>query len=96
MINTINLGLRGGGGISDYLILKSKMNDHSFLGRFFFDLGFFIFINLILMGMFFGIIVDSFAEYRDGISKRQKDIENNCFVCGLTKETIEKKGIEFQ
>lgn len=70
LINSINLGLRGGGGVSDFLILNTSLDSYSFLGRFFFDIIFFIFINLIFMGMFFGIIVDSFSDYRDNINTR--------------------------
>lgn len=69
-INTINLGLRGGGGVADFMLLRANYSVGEFYGRFFFDLFFFIFITLILMGIFFGIIVDSFAEYRDNLNTR--------------------------
>lgn len=95
-MNTINLGLRGGGGISDYMLLRGDENARGFTGRFFFDLLFFIFVNLILLGIFFGIIVDSFAEFRDNMNKRQKDTKNICFTCGLDRPTLEKKGIDFE
>lgn len=70
LFNVVNLGLRGGGGISDYMDLKANYQKAGFSGRFFFDLAFFIIITLILMGIFFGIIVDSFAEYRDNLTKK--------------------------
>ena len=59
-LNSINLGLRGGGGIAEFLWLEDDINSNRFAGRFFFDIFFFIFVNLILLGIFFGIIVDSF------------------------------------
>ena len=62
--------MRGGGGVADFMNLESNYGEGMFYGRWFFDLLFFIFIILILMGIFFGIIVDSFAEYRDDINKR--------------------------
>ena len=96
LINTINLGLRGGGGVSDYMHLLGNNADGQFIGRFFFDIFFFIFINLILLGIFFGIIVDSFQEFRDKMTKRQKDIKNICFTCGLDRASLEKRGINFQ
>lgn len=96
LVNTINLGLRGGGGVSDYMNLESNYLSHRFTSRWFFDLFFFIFINLILLGIFFGIIVDSFAEYWDEINKRTKDLENNCLSCGLSRAQLEKKRISFE
>ena len=94
-MNTINLGLRGGGGISDYMFLQGSFEDKGFVVRFVFDILFFIFVNLILLGIFFGIIVDSFADYRDNMTKRNKDEENVCFTCGLDKPNLEKIGINF-
>ena len=96
LINTINLGLRGGGGVSDYMFLLGDNNENQFVSRFFFDIFFFIFINLILLGIFFGIIVDSFQEFRDKMTRRQKDIRNICFTCGLDRASLEKRGINFQ
>lgn len=95
LINTINLGLRGGGGVSDYMILRSNYRTGLFYARFFFDIIFFVFVNLILLGIFFGIIVDSFAAYRDNINSRQKDMSTQCFCCGLSKANLEKSGIDF-
>ncbi len=84
-INTVNLGLRGGGGISDYMILNKDKSNNNYVGRFFFDLLFFIVVNLILLGIFFGIIVDSFGEFRDNITNREQDVKTVCFCCGLKR-----------
>ena len=96
LLNTINLGLRAGGGISDYMFLLGNDQAPRYTGRLFFDLLFFIIINLILLGIFFGIIVDAFGELRDNMSKRSKDLRTNCFLCDLDKPTLEKKGIDFE
>ena len=95
-MNSLNLGLRGGGGISDYMNLQEDTNKGAFYGRFFFDILFFIFVNIILLGIFFGIIVDSFKELRDNITKRQKDEADICFTCGLERNVLERKGINFE
>ncbi len=73
-MNTVNLGLRGGGGISEFMVLKGDNTNRNYMSRFFFDILFFIFVNLILLGIFFGIIVDSFGEFRDNITNREKDV----------------------
>ena len=57
---------------------------------------FFILVNIILLGMFFGIIVDSFKEFRDNMEVRAEDRERICFVCGMNKDKIEKAHVEFR
>lgn len=94
-LNVINAGLRPGGGIGDQLSLERSLSSNRFWDRFFFDLLFFISINLILLGIFFGIIVDSFANYRDQISKRHKDTRDTCLTCELSRAQLERKRIDF-
>lgn len=53
------------------------------------DLLFFLTINLLLLSIFFGIIVDSFANYRDEINKKQDRIQNHCFICGRSYMDVE-------
>ena len=68
---------------------------HYFI-RFFYDLLFWILINIIILNMVFGIIIDSFAciysitiALRDEKNKLQKDMQNNCFICGLPRTTFD-------
>jgi hypothetical protein len=95
LMNSLDIGVRTGGGIADKMMLEGSTESNLFGGRFLFDVVFFILINVILLGIFFGIIVDSFKAYRDEMVKRAKDKENICFTCGLSKTTLEKSGIEF-
>lgn len=69
--------------------------------RFFYDLLFFIVVNVIVMNIVFGIIIDAFAgktfiiailsklinllALRDQKSKTSKDKRNICFICGLSR-----------
>jgi|266.fasta.fasta_contig_21_6118322_length_611_multi_3_in_0_out_0_1 inositol 1,4,5-triphosphate receptor type 1 len=46
-----------------------------------------VFLNLIA-----GIIIDTFGELRDELNMRDKDSKTVCFICGLTKWQVEKKG----
>lgn len=62
------MGLRGGGGLSDYLNTNTNIDEYYFYQRFAFDLLFFIIVNLILLGIFLGIIVDAFGDLRDDIN----------------------------
>lgn len=46
-----------------------------YIGRFFYDLTFYLLINVLWLNIIFGIIVDSFAELRD-----EKKEKGNSFV----------------
>ena len=95
-VNSFNIGLRGGGGLAEYFEFESDGSSDLYIGRFFFDLIFFIMVNIILLGIFFGIIVDSFKELRDEMNKRKNDEEDVCFTCGLSRATFERKGLNFE
>lgn len=56
----MNMGLRNGGGLGDYLE-KQDHTESSFLLRTIFDLNFFIIVNIFLLNIVFGIIIDTFA-----------------------------------
>lgn len=95
-LNSVNLGLRLGGGVSDALYLLGRMNSGGvFYGRFFFDLTFFILIKLIFLNLIAGIIIDTFSEMRDELTQRSYSLNNVCFICGKNKWQLEKDGIKF-
>jgi hypothetical protein len=62
-LSTINYGLRGGGGIGEFLPTQTAVeaNMQGFYFRSFFDLSFFLLIITILLNIIFGIIIDTFA-----------------------------------
>mmetsp|Transcript_6821 Transcript_6821/g.11004 ORF Transcript_6821/g.11004 Transcript_6821/m.11004 type:complete len:113 (+) Transcript_6821:8129-8467(+) len=62
-MSTINYGLRGGGGIGDFLPTQTAvdMNLQGFYFRAGYDLSFFLILITILLNIIFGIIIDSFA-----------------------------------
>lgn len=94
-MNGINLGLRGNGGLSDFLRFEPNNKRDRYAGRLIFDIVYFIIVSLILLGIFFGIIVDSFKALRDEMNKRKKDADDVCFTCGLERPVLERKGIDF-
>ena len=62
----IHYGLRAGGGIGDALQPPPFYTDLTYYSeRFFFDVSFFLMINIIWLNIIFGIIIDTFAELRD-------------------------------
>jgi hypothetical protein len=60
LFTTINAGIRAGGGLGDAMSQPVK-GDGNYVLRYIFDIFFFLVINIILMNIFFGIIIDSFA-----------------------------------
>lgn len=66
-LSTINYGLRGGGGIGEFLPTQTavKENEQGFYFRSIYDLTFFLLVITILLNIIFGIIIDTFAQLRD-------------------------------
>ena len=65
-VSILELGLVYGGGIAEalYFVSFGVQNKADFVGRYIFDLFFFIFIKIIFLNMIFAIIVDTFAQMR--------------------------------
>lgn len=62
---TLNLGLRSGGGIAEAMqVTDVESIKYNFYGKLLFDLGFFLFVNIISLNVIFGIIIDTFSELR--------------------------------
>lgn len=96
LINTINLGLIHDKGVAAALSHVSLLSNPQFIGRFFFDVTFFLFITTILFQIIFGIIVDSYDEFQEDFQERENDKNNVCFVCGYKREEVEKYNLSFE
>ena len=73
MISTINVGVRAGGGIGEAM-RQPLVSEPEFYSRAAFDFGFFIIVNIILMNILFGIIIDSFADKRAQSDQFQREV----------------------
>lgn len=71
---TAQYGIRAGGGVGDNLE-QPEWNDKTYNSRWLFDFLFFMMLNIILMNIFFGIIIDSFAEKRAAEGEIQAEVE---------------------
>ena len=92
----LNYGSSSGGGLGDVIAIPSYRTDVGiFIGRFFYDMLFFIIIVLVMGNIFLGIIVDSFADLRKINLETEKDINTKCFICQLTVDDCLKKNIDF-
>merc|ERR1712054_138236 len=64
---TVREGLINGGGMGDYLQPRAVSDIGTFLGRFAYDLSYFVVVIIILLNVIFGIIIDTFAAMREVI-----------------------------
>ena len=92
----ISYGTRAGGGVGDSLPVVSYKNNMSmFIGRFIYDMTFFIFVIMIMGNVTFGLIVDTFGELRDETYNYENDKNNICFICQLSRDGCLLKNIDF-
>ena len=56
----MNNGLRLDGGIGD-AITKLKLNDANYWNEYIFNLLFFVIVNILLLQIIFGIVIDTFG-----------------------------------
>ena len=92
----LNYGSSSGGGLGDVIAIPSYRTDVGiFIGRFFYDMFFFILIVLVMGNIFLGIIVDSFGELRKININTENDVKNICFICQLSRDDCLSKNIDF-
>jgi hypothetical protein len=92
----LDSGLRTDGGIGEILTKISFINHPGYyMTRFFYEIGFFITVIVILLSIVFGIIIDTFAELREHSREIDDDIVNVCFICGARKDDLEKERVNF-
>lgn len=58
-----------GGGLGDNMSIASY-DSNNFYGRIFFEMAFFMVINIIFLNVVFGIIVDTFSQLRGESGER--------------------------
>ena len=92
----LNYGSSAGGGLGDVIAIPSyRTNVGIFVGRFFYDMFFFILIVLVMGNIFLGIIVDSFGELRNINIEKEKDVNNICYICQLSRDACLTRNIDF-
>lgn len=97
-IATVNLGFRNGGGIGD--VMKERGIEESLpqwvVYTTVFQFMFFIIINIVLLNIVFGIIVDSFGALREEKLHSAEDGANICFLCGFDRAKFDREGKGFK
>jgi len=95
LFSEVNVGMRAGGGVGDALE-QPEWSNNLYWPRYINDISFFFLINIIGMNIFFGIIIDSFAEKRDEDNSNDEEITGQCFICGLSKSKFEVENVPWK
>ena len=95
LLSTANVGIRAGGGVGEALA-QPMITDDTYYIRYSFDLIFFLVINIVLMNIFFGIIIDSFADKRALDNENKNEKEGMCFICGISKSQFDIENIPWR
>eukprot|EP01135_Chromosphaera_perkinsii_P009083 Nk52_evm14s1607 gene=Nk52_evmTU14s1607 len=90
LITSLNQGLRNGGGIGDILRQRSK-TDPLYILRFVYDMGFYVFVVIIVLNLIFGVIIDTFADLRSEKNEKDSILKNTCFICGLNRSAFDNR-----
>ena len=59
-------------------------------------MGFFLIINIVLLNIFFGIIIDAFADKRAVNAEQNVEMLNQCFICGISKSRFDIENIPWK
>ena len=84
------------GGVGTYLNITKEPGYKPFRAkyyagtRFFFDVIFFLLINMIAFQIFFMIIIDYFSQSKEKTEEFTELSETTCLVCELEREELEK------
>ena len=83
VLTIFNYGLRIDAGISDVMDHFAFTESAHGVGRFFFDISYWISVTLLLLNLFAGVILDSFGKLRDETQRTRHVMESRCFICGV-------------
>ena len=72
-------------GMTEEIMEPVDYDDASFYFRSAFDLVFFVWIGILLFNIITGLVLDAFGSKREASGERTRIMENECFVCGITR-----------
>lgn len=65
------------------------------MARWVFDLLFFFVIQVLTINIFFGLIIDAFADIREERAEKLADSDRRCFICGINKEIFDRRNLSW-
>lgn len=96
-MNFMNEGITSGNGIGVLMGTESYDQDNLrfFYARFFVDVTFYLIVNVVMINIIQGIIVDTFSELRENSEAYEKDRFWVCFICNQKYEEFVSRGKSF-
>ena len=93
MVLLINVGLRNGGGMGESMTMYTEEEHFQRWGTsFILNFAAFFIVNMVLLNVVFGIIIDTFGERRDTRTEFELDRDTQCTVCGHGIKDFQKLG----
>lgn len=77
-------------------VLAANLDEEFFWPIYFYDIGFYVVVQLILMSILEATIIDSIIDTRVKREELVQDIEKKCFICGLSRSVIDREGEGWQ
>ena len=90
-MTVLDNGIRYKGGVAD-IIGPLDRSDNNFWLVFVYGYSYYILVDLILLSILYGTIVDAVAEMREKQKDLEEDVQNKCFVCGLSRSNLDRNG----
>jgi hypothetical protein len=96
-MTNFDAGIRARGGAADQMIrISFERNNSLYYIRTIYDISNFLICIIIMIDLVFGIILGTFSDMREKERKYDSDKINNCFICHITRETVEKRKEDFK
>jgi hypothetical protein len=96
-MTNFDAGIRARGGAADQMVrISFQRNRQLYYSRIIYDVSYFLICIIIMIDLVFGIILGTFSDMREKERKYDSDKINNCFICHINRETVEKKKEDFQ
>ena len=90
-VTIVDKGLTLGGGIGDYTeAINYHKSPDKYAVKLFHDASFHIVVNVIMLNILAGIVIDTFALLRNEKNEVQDDKKGKCFICNLDREDFDK------
>jgi len=96
LLNVFNMGIRLSAGVSDMMNFTGQLTDRMYFSIYFFNILSFTIVVLMLLGAFFGIVVDTFKNYKSKLMAHEESDKTVCFVCGMVADDFERYGLNFK
>jgi len=76
------------------VLAPSEPKSADWLARILFDAAFFIWVGIILFTSITALLVDALGKARMDAAKREHEVRNVCFVCGMTRTIYDDFGLK--